>query len=123
MMMRERRTMTFLTIAVECCVGWISNHIKNKKNRRTVASELPGKEPGNPAALVTARGAIFLWKIRVTREFDIGKTHAARRQLICANGGRGLVTNAARRRDDVILIDAVTADADCANQHTVFKER
>src|SRR5262249_25598932 len=61
--------------------------------------------------------------VRMAREFDVRQPHAAYQQLICANGRRRLEAESAGGADDVVLIDAVAADADSAHQSAVFEER
>ena len=59
----------------------------------------------------------------MARVFDIRQPHAAYQQLICANGWRRIETESAGGGDEVVLINAVAADADRANQNAVFEER
>src|SRR5262245_62549846 len=58
----------------------------------------------------------------MARVFDIRQPHAAYQQLICANGRRRVVAESAGGGDEVVLINAVAADADCAHQNAVFVE-
>jgi hypothetical protein len=60
--------------------------------------------------------------VRMARVFDIRQSHAAYQQLICANGRRRVVAESAGGGDEVVLINAVAADADCAHQNAVFVE-
>ncbi len=70
-----------------------------------------------------AIGAVLLWNIRVPREFDVRQSHAAHKELISANGFGRFKTDAARSRDDVVLINAIAADADGADQRAIFVKR
>src|SRR5215813_8626862 len=97
---------------------------RKRKNRRAVASAPPGMEPGDQATLVTARCCGLLREspeFRMTRNFNPWETHTPRRQLISPHGVRRLVTKRAGLRNHVVLINAVTANADRAHQHAVFK--
>src|SRR5262245_47189523 len=75
------------------------------------------------SASAAARGANQLRNIRMARIFNPRQSHAARRQLICANSFRRLETFGASIGDDVVLINTVAADTDGPDQHAVFEKR
>src|SRR5436309_9733297 len=61
--------------------------------------------------------------IRMAREFDERQADATHEDAIRANLRRRFKSRAAHRRDDVVLIDAVAADAETADQLAAFVER
>src|SRR6185436_20161577 len=56
-------------------------------------------------------------------EFDVWQSHAAHEDLIGADGVRRFKAHAAGRSNNVILVNAIAADADGTDQHAVFIER
>src|SRR5438105_4104231 len=61
--------------------------------------------------------------IRVARELDERQAHAAHEDAVGTNLRRRLEPCAAHRRNDVVLIDAVAADAEAADQLAAFVDR
>src|SRR4029453_2887980 len=62
-------------------------------------------------------------KVRVAREFDERQPHVADEELVGAEGLGRPEADAARRGDDVVLIDPVAADPDRADEGVVLIER
>ena len=73
----------------------------------------------NPPA--TAGGSDL--KIRAARKLQEWQTHSAHENLIGANGSRRRKPGVAPCRNQIILIDAVAANSDCADQHPVLIQR
>src|SRR5256885_6040272 len=65
----------------------------------------------------------YLLQVRAAREFDEGQARAADDYLVGAYGGGRFVAVAAGGGDDVVLVYAVAADADAADQLAVLVER
>ena len=60
---------------------------------------------------------------RIARKFCIRQSRAAKNSLVCANRVRREKIVSSGRPDDVILIDAIATDSDCADQLTVAIQR
>src|SRR2546425_13181375 len=60
---------------------------------------------------------------RVAREFGIRQTRVAEEEFVRANVHRGEKIVCAGSADDIVLIDAVTADSNGANEHAVAIKR
>ena len=59
----------------------------------------------------------------MTREFDPWQSHTAHEELIGANCFRSFKAYTASGGDDVVLVNAVTTDANGSDQHSVFVKR
>src|SRR6266550_5525414 len=64
-----------------------------------------------------------LLEIRAAREFQEGQAHAPYEYLIGADRRRGRISVTAGRRNYVILVHAIAADADAAYQDSVLVKR
>src|SRR5215207_9201713 len=62
-------------------------------------------------------------QVRAARELEEGEARAADDYLVGADGGGRLVAVGAGRGDEVVLVNAVAADADGADQLAVLVER
>src|SRR5919205_761844 len=66
---------------------------------------------------------LFDLEVRAARELEEGEARAADDELVGADGGGGLEALCARRGDEVVLVNAVAADADGPDQLAVLVER
>src|SRR5215213_5551434 len=62
-------------------------------------------------------------QVRAAREFDEGQANSPHSDLICADSDRRGIALRSGGGDDVVLVYAVAADADCAHQHSVLVQR
>src|SRR2546427_13126335 len=69
------------------------------------------------------RPEFFTSQRRIARELGIRQAGAAENNLIRSNRGRGEEMDRARSRDEVVLVHAVAADADRADEFSVAIER
>src|SRR3989442_197137 len=65
----------------------------------------------------------LLLKVRTAREFQERQTHTTDEYLIGTDCRRGRETVTTRRRNQIVLIHAVAADADAAHQHSILVQR
>src|SRR3954470_8461179 len=60
---------------------------------------------------------------RITREFRVGEAGIAKQKLVGTNAIRGQKIMSAGRTNNIVLIDTIAADPNCADEHAVTVER
>src|SRR3954451_1724774 len=59
----------------------------------------------------------------ITREFRVGEAGIAKQKLVGTNAIRGQKIMSAGRTNNIVLIDTIAADPNCADQHAISVKR
>src|ERR1700683_4678538 len=87
---------------------------------KVVVKQSKQATPNTPLASGCWVGAATSWKIRMAGKLHIRKPHPPYKYFIRPDFVRGLESRAAHSRNQVILIDSVTAYPYPSNQYAVF---